>query len=259
MERRKRKYPSDMSKKEWRIIKELLPEEADNQALKLKDILNALFYINKTGCHWRYLPSEYPAWSSVNYHFNKWSKDGTLKRINVALCKKDREKRGRNQKPSAAIIDAQSVKTAKEAQEVGFDGGKLIKGHKRHSLTDTVGNMLNVVVTAANVSDTAGGKLLLSKIMTDFPSIKHIWADGGYKEGFIAWVKDKLQATVEIVKRETGQKGFVVQVRRWVVERTFAWLNNYRRLSKDYERLTVNSEGMIFLASIKTMLQRIAA
>ena len=130
---------------------------------------------------------------------------------------------------------------------MGIDGGKLIKGHKRHSLADTIGNMLNVVVTAANVSDIAGGKLLISKILSDFPTIKHIWADGGYRGEFIAWVKETLEATLEIVKRDEGQKGFKVLPWRWVVERTFAWLGNYRCLSKDYERLIINSEAMIYL------------
>jgi putative transposase len=247
-----------MSNKEWKIIKPLLPPEADNQQNSLRQIVDAMFYIDKTGCQWRYLPGEYPNWSSVYYHFAKWSKNGTLAAINTALCKVDRGRRGRTESPSAALIDSQSVKTAKEAQEVGFDGGKKVKGHKRHSLTDTVGNMLNVVVTAANVSDIAGGKLLIEKIREDFPTIEKIWADGTYRGGFIDWVYEKIQAVLEIVKRDDGEKGFKVLPKRWVVERTFAWLGNYRRLSKDYERLPRNSEGMIYLASIKTMLGRVA-
>jgi len=258
MIRRPRRYPSDMSNKEWKIIKPLLPPEADNQQNNLRQIADAMFYIDKTGCQWRYLPREYPPWSSVYYHFAKWSKGGTLEAINTALCKVDRGRRGRTESPSAALIDSQSVKTAKEAQEVGFDGGKKIKGHKRHSLTDTVGKMLNVVVTAANVSDIAGGKLLIKKIMEDFPTIEKIWADGTYRGGFIDWVHEKIEAVLEIVKRDEGEKGFKVLPKRWVVERTFAWLGNYRRLSKDYERLPRNSEGMIYLASIKTMLGRVA-
>jgi putative transposase len=259
MIRRPRRYPSDMSHKEWKIIKPLLPPKADNQKNNLRQIADAIFYVNKTGCQWRALPHEYPPWSSVYYHFGKWSKDGTLEAINTALCKADRAKRGRKETPTGALIDSQSVKTAKEAQEVGIDGGKKVKGHKRHSLTDTVGNMLNVVVTAANVSDIAGGKLLIEKIMEDFSTIEKIWADGTYRGGFIDWVHEKMEAVLEIVKRDDGEKGFKLLPRRWVVERTFAWLGNYRRLSKDYERLTGNSEGMIYLASIKTMLQRLAA
>ncbi len=259
MVRRPRRYPSDMSNKEWQVIKPLLPPEANNQQNSLRQIVDAAFYVNKTGGQWRALPHEYPTWSSVFYHFNKWSKDGILEAINTALCKADRRKRGRKETPTGALIDSQSVKTAKEATEVGFDGGKMIKGHKRHSLADTVGNMLNVVVTAANVSDIAGGKLLIGKVVDTFSTIEKIWADGTYRGNMVDWVRQTLDATLEIVLREEGQKGFKVQPKRWVVERTFAWLGNYRRLSKDYERLPRNSEGMIYLASIKTMLKRVAA
>jgi putative transposase len=259
MVRRPRRYPSDMSDKEWKVIKPLLPPKANNQQNSLRQIVDAAFYVDKTGGQWRALPHEYPPWPSVYYHFNKWSKDGALEMINTALCKADRRKRGRKETPTGALIDSQSVKTAKEATEVGFDGGKMIKGHKRHSLTDTVGNMLNVVVTAANISDIAGGKLLIKKVVNTFSTIEKIWADGTYRGNMIDWVRQTLDATLEIVQREEGQKGFKVQPKRWVVERTFAWLGNYRRLSKDYERLTRNSEGMIYLASIKTMLKRVAA
>jgi putative transposase len=258
MERRRRRYPSDLSKREWDIIKSLLPQKAANQQLDMRQIVNAIFYVLKSGCQWRMLPQEYPCWSSVYYHFAKWTKEGVLEAINTSLCKLDRRRRGRKETPSAALIDSQSVKTAKEAQEVGFDGGKGVKGHKRHLLSDTVGNMLNVVVSAANVSDIAGGKLVMAKIVSTFPGIEKIWADGGYRGSLIDWVRDTLGAILEIVKRDDGQKGFKLLPKRWVVERTFAWLGNYRRLSKDYERLTSHSEGMIYLASIKTMLNRVA-
>lgn len=258
IKRRPQRYPSDMKDKEWKIMQPLLPPAAVNQQNKLRQIIDAIFYIDKTGCQWRALPHEYPPWSSVYYHFDKWAKDGPLERMNTTLCKTDRLKRGRKETPTGALIDSQSVKTAKEASDVGFDGGKKVKGHKRHSLTDTVGNMLNVVVSAANVSDIAGGKLLIAKVVDTFSTIEKIWADGPYRGNMVDWVRQTLNATLEIVQREEGQKGFKVQPKRWVVERTFAWLGNYRRLSKDYERLTRNSEGMIYLASIKTMLQRVA-
>jgi len=241
------------------VIAPLLPPPHGNQQLEVRAIVNGIFYLNATGCQWRALPHQYPVWSSVYYHFAKWSGAGTLEAINTALCKMDRLKRGRTVTPTGALIDSQSIKTAKEASEVGFDGGKMIKGHKRHMLTDTVGNMLNVVVSAANVSDIAGGKLVIEKILDTFSTIEKIWADGTYRGGLVDWVRETLDATLEVVKREEGQKGFKVQPKRWVVERTFAWLGNYRRLSKDYERLLHNSEGMIYLASIKTMLKRLAA
>ncbi len=258
MIRRPKRYPSDINGKEWRLIKPLLPPAANNQQNSLRQIVDAIFYVSKTGGQWRALPHEYPPWSSVYYHFAKWSKDGILETANTTLCKMDRRKRGRKETPTGALIDSQSVKTAKEASEVGFDGGKKVKGHKRHLLTDTIGNMLNVVVSAANVSDIAGGKLVINKILDTFSTIEKIWADGTYRGGLIDWVQETLAATLEIVKREDGQKGFKVQPKRWVIERTFAWLGNYRRLSKDYERLTRNSEGMVYLASIKTMLKRVA-
>ena len=257
--RRQKRYPSDLSKKEWVVIKPLLPPTHGNQQLDLQAIVNGICYLNSTGCQWRALPSEYPAWSSVNYHFNKWSKDGTWEKINTTLCQMDRLKRGRQATPTGALIDSQSIKTAKEASEVGFDGGKMVKGHKRHILTDTLGNMLNIAVTAANVSDVAGAKEVIDKAKDHFASIEKIWADGGYRYGLVDWLRETLDATLEVVIREKGQKGFQVQPKRWVVERTFAWLGNYRRLSKDYERLLHNSEGMLYLASIRTMLKRIVA
>ena len=259
MKRRPERYPSDLTDKQWKVIKTLLPRPGANQQNSQRRIINGLFYIDRTGCQWRWLPHDYPAWSSVNYHFNKWSKDGTLERINIALGKMDRQQRGRTETPSGALIDSQSVKTSKEAGNVGFDGGKMVKGHKRHALTDTLGNMLKVIVTAANVSDIAGAKLIIdNNFVATFSTIKKIWADGTYRGNLINWVQETLDAILEIVSREAGQKGFKVQPKRWVIERTFAWLGNYRRLSKDYERLLRNSEGMIYLASINTMLKRIA-
>jgi putative transposase len=194
----------------------------------------------------------------VYYHFAKWTKQEVWERINTALVKLDRQQRGRTETPSGALIDSQSVKTSKEAGHVGFDGGKMVKGHKRHSLADTLGNMLKVVVTAANISDIAGAKLVITNLADVFSTIEKIWADGGYRGNLIGWVQETLAAVLEIVSREPGQKGFKVQPKRWVIERTFAWLGNYRRLSKDYERLLPNSEAMIYLASINTMLRRIA-
>lgn len=151
------------------MIAPLLPPRHGNQQVELRAIVNGIFYLNATGCQWRALPHEYPIWSSVYYHFAKWSGTGTLEAINTALCKMDRQKRGRTRTPSGALIDSQSIKTA---SEVGFDGGKLVKDHKRHMLTDTVGNMLNVVVSATNVSDIAGASWSLKKSWTPSPPLR---------------------------------------------------------------------------------------
>lgn len=258
MKRRPQRYPSDLTEREWKILKPLLPRPGANQKNSQRRIIDSLLYLDRTGCQWRWLPHDYPAWPSVYYHFAKWTKQEVWERINTALVKLDRQQRGRTETPSGALIDSQSVKTSKEAGHVGFDGGKMVKGHKRHSLADTLGNMLKVVVTAANISDIAGAKLVITNLADVFSTIEKIWADGGYRGNLIGWVQETLAAVLEIVSREPGQKGFKVQPKRWVIERTFAWLGNYRRLSKDYERLLPNSEAMIYLASINTMLRRIA-
>ena len=241
------------------MIAPLLPPTHGNQQLELRAIVNGIFYLNATGCQWRALPHEYPVWSSVYYHFAKWSGTGLLESINTALCKMDRQKRGRAQTPTGALIDSQSIKTAKEASQVGFDGGKMVKGHKRHILTDTVGNMLNVVVSAANVSDIAGGKLVIEKILDTFSTIEKIWADGTYRGELLNWVAARFRFRIEPVLRPEGQKGFQVLPRRWVVERTFAWLDANRRLSKDYEALTDTNTTMIYIAMTRLLMRRLAS
>ena len=226
MKRRPRRCRSALNKKEWKVIGALFPTGTDIQQKSLRQVVDAIFYVNSTGCQWRAMPHECPPWSRVYYHLAKWSEGGILEAINTALCKMDRRKRGRSDIPTGALIDSQSVKTSKEAREIGFDGGKMVKGHKRHMLTDTVGNMLNVVVSVANMSDIAGGKLVINKILDTFPTIENIWADGTYRGSLVEWVRETLDAAVEIVKREEGQIRFRVQPKRWVVGRTFAWLGN---------------------------------
>ena len=255
-------YDSDLNDQEWKVVRPLIPVNQGpgrKMTLKLREVLDAIFYVVRTGCQWRALPGDFPNWSSVYYHFRKWVKDGTWRVINAALCKLERQKRGRPPRPTGGVIDTQSVKTTALADERGFDGHKRIKGHKRHILTDTVGNLLEVVVHTADIADCKGAPLLIEKAAEAFPTIKRIWADGAYKGELIDSVKETLGAVLEIVKRETGQKGFRVLPKRWVVERTFAWFEWYRRLSRDYERLIECSEGMIYLASIRIMLKRIAA
>lgn len=255
-------YDSDLSDREWKVVHPLMPVNLGpgrKMELNLREVLDAVFYIVRTGCQWRALPGDLPNWSSVYYHFRKWVKDGTWRAINAALCQLERKKRGRSLQPTGGAIDTQSVKTTALANERGFDGHKRIKGHKRHILTDTVGNLLEVVVHTADVADCKGAPSLIEKVAQTFPTINKIWADGGYKGDLIDLVKETLGAVLEVVEREAGQKGFQVLPKRWVVERTFAWFEWYRRLSRDYERLVECSESMIYLASIRMMLKRIAA
>ncbi len=255
-------YNTDLTEQQWSIISPLLPTNKGRgrpTELNLQLVLNAILYLVRTGCQWRNLPNDFPNWQSVYYYFRKWSKDSTWQAINETLRKMEREKRGRKSEPTGAIVDSQSVKTTEAGGERGFDGGKNTKGRKRNVVVDTVGNLLSVVVNAANSDDRVGAMASLAKLNVDtITSLKKIWADGGYRgDNFLDWVHETLQSALEITYRPPNAKGFVVVPVRWVVERTLAWLGRYRRLSKDYEHCTKSSEGMIYIASIATMLRRL--
>ncbi len=255
-------YNTDLTDQQWCIISPLLPINKGRgrpPELDLQLVLNAILYLVRTGCQWRNLPKDFPKWQSVYYYFRKWSKDGTWQTINETLRKMEREKRDRDPEPTGAIVDSQSVKTTEAGGERGFDSGKKTKGRKRNVIVDTVGNLLSVVVNAANSDDRTGAKDAFAKLSVDtMASLKKIWADGGYTgQNFLDWVHETLQAALEITYRPPNAKGFVVVPMRWVVERTLAWLGRYRRLSKDYEHCTKSSEGMIYVASIATMLKRL--
>ena len=255
-------YDTDLTDQEWRLIQPLIPQNQGpgrKMSLNLRDVLDAIFYVVRPGVQWRALPGDFPHWKSVYYHFRKWVKDGTWRAINAALCRLARQKRGRNPSPTGALIDTQSVKTTALASERGFDGHKRVKGHKRHLLTDTEGNVLEVVVHTANVADCQGAPALIKKAAQTFPTLARIWADSAYQGDLSELVKETLGAVLEIVVREAGQKGFQLLPKRWVIERTFGWFEWYRRLSKDYERLVECSEAMIYLASIRIMLKRMTA
>jgi putative transposase len=260
----KRLYTSDMTDKQWQVIQPLLPLEQEGPGrpieLDMRQTVNAIFYIVRTGCQWENLPKDYPNYNSVYYHYRKWCKDGTWQQVNTVLRKMDRQRQGRNEDPSAGVIDTQSVKTTEAGGERGYDAGKKINGRKRHIVVDTVGNLLEVVVHAAGIQDYHGAKPVLLKLTETVSTLKKIWADGIYKKGgLVDWVRETLDIALDIVERPPDQVGFQVLPRRWVVERTFAWLGRYRRLSKDYERCTRSSEGVIYIASIHTLLRRVTA
>jgi putative transposase len=232
-----------------------------NRKTDMRLTINAIFYINRTGCQWRYLPREYPPWQTVYSYFGTWRNTGIWERIHDRLRDPVREQEGRERQPTAAILDSQMVKTTdRGGPERGFVAGKQTFGRKRHILVDTLGLLLLVVVHSAGTQDRDGARAVLAPLVNRFSKLRKIWADNIYNGGIAEWVRNlrrRNRIELEIVKRPEGMKGFLVIARRLVVERTFAWLSFHRRLSKDYEYLPETSEAFIRIAMIRLMLARL--
>ena len=249
-----KKYSTDLNDLQWQFIEKI---QKDKRVRKhsLRSIWNAVFYIVKSGCQWRMLPYDYPPWQTVYYYFSKWKREGLIEEVHDILVKEARKSVGKKEMPSVGIIDSQSVKTTSVAGEArGYDAGKKTKGRKRHIIVDTLGLLLAVVVHSADIQDRDGAKLVMDCIRYKYDSIVKIFADGGYAGQLIDYVKQSFNWVLEIVKRDSPE--FKVLPKRWIVERTISWINNFRRNSKDYEYLTETSIAMVQLSMVRIMLNR---
>ncbi|MFD5211598.1 IS5 family transposase [Streptomyces anulatus] len=254
-------YPSDLTEEQWELVEPLLPaarvgpKGGRREKHPPRRIVDAIFYVVRTGCAWRQLPKDFPPWPTVYWYFTWWHDDGTVERVHDTLRGRVRKADGRKAQP----IDSQSVRTADTVPvgTRGFDAGKKVKGHKRFIVTDTLGLLLAVHVVAANIQDRDGAKRSLLWTRLDHPGVQRIWADQGFAGRLVEWSSTILGRELEIVRKAPGQPGFQVQPKRWAIERTFSWLTAHRRLARDYETSPAHSETMIRWAMIGIMVRRL--
>ena len=257
-------YPTDLNDTEWCQIAQYMPKPkliGRPQKYTWREILNGIFYVVKNGCFWRALPHDFPVWQTVYYYFSLFLRNGLLEQMNRVIREAVREKEGREPQPSAMIIDSQSAKSAECGEQRGYDGNKKIVGRKRNVVVDTLGLVVVAKVTPANMQDVHAGQQVLSDLAKSpalIGRLQKIFADGAYRGELVEWVSTELHAVMEIVLKVEDQKGFQVLPKRWVVERTFAWISRYRRLARDYERLAATSEALIYIAMIRLGLRRLA-
>ncbi|WP_454068157.1 IS5 family transposase [Brucella anthropi] len=253
--RRNSRYATDLTDAEWSVIEPLMPSPrylGRPRKTDLREVVNALLYIASSGGAWRLLPTDFPPFSTVQKYFYRWRDEGLLRTINNTLVMLAREQADRQPSPTAGVIDSQSVRTTESGGIRGFDAGKKINGRKRHIVVDTLGLMVGLVIHSAGIQDRDGAPDVLKTILKRWPWLRHIFADGGYAGPKLRGRLEKVgKFTLEIVKRSDQANGFEALPRRWVVERTFAWLGRCRRLAKDFEKTIASSEAWIYIANIR--------